>query len=157
MWSSKHSIYFDWDLVADSPIDAHVAAGFTPLFAGVPDDEQAGKIGERLDSNSFCRLGHDCLAVPSYDKEKPGYTPNRYWRGPIWININYMLYHGLKRYGLDDYSYKVKNSIIKLTQNYGIYEYYEPETGRGHGASNFSWTAALLLDLLYEEEGIDIT
>ena len=30
-WSRKYSIYFDWDLVTDSPIDAHVAAGFSPL------------------------------------------------------------------------------------------------------------------------------
>ena len=133
-----------------------MAAGFSPLFAGVPDKKQAGKIRKRLNSNSFCRLGDGCLAVPSYDKENPGYTPNRYWRGPIWININYMIYHGLKRYGLNDYANKVKNSIIKLTWNYGIYEYYDPDTGQGHGASDFSWTAALLLDLLYEEEEEEI-
>jgi hypothetical protein len=75
LWSREHSIYFDWDLVADSPIDAHVAAGFSPLFAGVPDKDQAGKIGERLDSNSFCRLRHNCLAVPSYIRKTRGIHP----------------------------------------------------------------------------------
>ena len=155
LWNEENSIYFDWDMVADSPIDAHVASGFIPLFAGVPNKDQAIKISRRLDSNSFCRLDNVCLAVPSYDKEKPGYSPNRYWRGPIWININYMLYHGLRHYGLDDYAERVKASIIKLTQQCGLYEYYDPDTGQGHGASNFSWTASLLLDLLYEEEGME--
>ena len=80
------------------------------------------------------------------DKEKPGFSPNRYWRGPIWININWMLYRGLKHYALHDYAERVKKSILKLTQECGISEYYDPDTGRGHGADRFSWTAALLLD-----------
>ena len=79
-------------------------------------------------THSFCRLDEVCLEVPSYDKEKPGFSPNRYWREPIWVNINWLLYHGLRCYGLDDYA------------------------RRGHGADRFSWTAALVLDLLYEEE-----
>ncbi len=68
-----------------------------------------------------------------------------------------MIYHGLRRFGLHDYAEKVKDSIIKLTSDSGIYEYYDPDTGRGHGASDFSWTFSLLLDLLYEyeEEGLE--
>ena len=38
-----------------------------------------------------------------------------------------------------------------LPNQCGIYEYYDPEEGKGHGASHFSWTAALLIDLYYEE------
>jgi hypothetical protein len=45
-------------------------------------------------------------------------------------------------------------SMIKLSGECDIFEYYDPDTGRGHGAESFSWTAALVLDLLYEEEGI---
>ena len=155
LWSEEDSIYFDHDLVTDSLIGAHVAAGFTPLFAGVPDRERAIKIRERLNSRSFCRLDDVCLAVPSYDKEKPGFSPNRYWRGPIWININWILYHGLRHYALDDYAANVRNSILKLPSDCGLFEYYDPDTCRGHGAEDFSWTSALVLDLLYEEEGIE--
>lgn len=154
LWNEESSIYFDFDMTTNSIIESHVAAGFTPLFAGVPSRERAIKICDRLNSNSFCRLDRVCLAVPSYDKEKPGFSPNRYWRGPIWINVNWMLYRGLKHYALHDYAERVKKSMLKLPEECGIYEYYDPDTGRGHGADHFSWTAALLLDLLYEEDAI---
>lgn len=154
LWSEEHSTYLDWDLVEDRPIAVAVAAGFTPIYAGVPDQERAQMILNRLNSHSFCRLDQVCLTVPSFDRTSEGYSPSLYWRGPIWINVNYLLYHGLRQYGFDDYADRVRQSILRLTTDGGFYEYYDPDTGEGHGARNFSWTAALLLDLLYEEEGI---
>jgi glycogen debranching enzyme len=154
LWDEEKSMYFDWDLVEGRRIEEQVAAGFSPLYAGIPDARQSKKIADRLNSHAFCRLDHVCLTVPSYDKESDGFSSHLYWRGPIWINVNYLLYHGLRRYGIDDYAERVKSSIIKLTSESGMYEYYDPETGSGHGAADFSWTAALLLDILYEEEGI---
>ncbi len=139
------------DMVEDRAIESHVAAGFSPIYAGVPSHNQATKILDRLNSQGFCRLDHVCLTVPSYDKQSPGYSPTLYWRGPIWINVNYLLYHGLRHYGLNDYAERVKSSILTLTSNAGMYEYYDPETGNGHGASGFSWTAALL----FEEAGLE--
>ena len=32
----------------------------------------------------------------------------------------------------------------------GFYEYFDPFTGKGIGGKDFSWTAALLIDLLDE-------
>jgi len=154
LWSAEHSIYFDWDIVADRPIEVQVAAGFSPLYAGVPTQEQAQKILDRLNSQSFCRLDEACLTVPSFDRQSKGFSPSLYWRGPIWINVNYLLYHGLKAYGFEEYAERVKMSILRLTSEGGIYEYYDPDTGKGHGAKDFSWTAALLLDLLYEEGSV---
>lgn len=151
LWVEEHAIYFDYDLVADELIHAHVAAGFSPLFAGVPTAEQAERICQQLNSYGFCRLNDRCWAVPSYDKEAPGYSPTRYWRGPIWINVNWMLYRGLRRYGLNEYAEHVKQAILELPLRWGFYEYFDPDTGRGHGSDNFSWTAALVLDLLLEE------
>lgn len=151
LWDEEHAIYFDYDLVADEHIHAHVAAGFSPLYAGAPTTAQAEKMCDNLNSCGFCRLDDVCWAVPSYDKEKPGFSPSRYWRGPIWINVNWVLYHGLRRYGFDTYADRVKQAIIELPQRCGFYEYFDPDTGQGHGSDNFSWTAALYLDLLLEE------
>lgn len=151
LWDEEHGTYFDYDMKAGELIDSHVAAGFTPIFGKIPSQERAEKICAKLNSRAFCKLDDTCLAVPSYDKYEPGYSPNRYWRGPIWINMNWLLYHGLRAYGLHDYADRVKETIMGLPNQCGIYEYYDPEEGKGHGASNFSWTAALLLDLYYEE------
>jgi hypothetical protein len=151
LWSEEQGIYFDYDLGQDKLIEAHVAAGFTPLFGGIPDEPQASRILERLNSGGFCPLNEMCWAVPSYDKDAPGFVPEGYWRGPIWININWLIYQGLSRYGYYDYAQKVRQAIIELPEKRGFFEYFHADTGHGHGTHDFSWTAALLLDLLYEE------
>ncbi|MFQ5948766.1 MAG: amylo-alpha-1,6-glucosidase [Acidimicrobiia bacterium] len=151
LWEADHGIYFDFDLRSGERIHAHVAAGFTPLFAGVPDLEQAQLIVDKLNSKGFCPLNEDCWPVPSYDKEEPGFDPKRYWRGPIWMNVDWLLYRGLRRYGFDAYADKVRQAIIELPTQCGFYEYFDPDTMEGHGTDQFSWTAALLIDLLAEE------
>jgi neutral trehalase len=151
LWDEQHGIYFDYDLVAAHPIHAHVAAGFSPLYAGVPSTGQADKILQNLNSGGFCPINEECWAVPSYDREEPGYAPNRFWRGPVWINVNWVLYKGLRRYGYDFYADRVKQAIIELPRLGGFYEHFNPDNGQGGGAEKFSWTAALLLDILLEE------
>jgi glycogen debranching enzyme len=152
LWDEEHAIYFDYDMKTGKHIHSHVAAGFTPIYAGIPSKERAQKICDRLNTHSYCELDHQCFAVPSYDKLEPGFSVNRYWRGPIWINMNWLLYHGLRSYGMHEYAERVKETMLTLTSQFGLYEYYDPEEGKGHGASNFSWTSALIIDLHYEEE-----
>jgi mannosylglycerate hydrolase len=152
LWNQKAGIYFDFDLVDGTQIDSHVASGFAPLFAMAPSARRIEEIMRVLDSRHFSRVDGHSWTIPSYDKEAPGYSPNRYWRGPIWININWLLFHGLRRYGYHDYARNVRRSIVELPKTYGFYEYFDPEAGKGHGSDNFSWTAALVLDVLLEDE-----
>lgn len=106
-----------------------------------------------LNSHCFCRMGESCYALANYDRCAEDYSPTNYWRGPVWVNINWMLYQGLKAYGYEEYARYVKNSIVKLVEQSGFHEYFEPFEGKGLGTDNFSWTAALLIDLLAEERG----
>ena len=151
LWDEQHAIYVDFDLRTGQPIDVHVAAGFTPLYAGIPDRRQAEHILGYLNTSAFCRLDDTCYAVPSYDRHAPGFPPQRYWRGPVWCSINWLLYRGLQRYGFHDYARWVRRAMLELAWRHGFYEYYDPHAGCGHGADRFSWTAALCLDILLEE------
>ncbi len=151
LWDEEHSIYFDYDMKNDKIIDSHLASGFLPLFARIPDQKQAESMREYLDSAHFAREHGKEHGIPSYDEEQPGFSPNRYWRGPVWININWFLYHGLKHYHFDEYADWIKKAIIGLPQKHGFYEYYNPHKGTGHGADEFSWSASLLLDLIHRE------
>ncbi|MDX1672931.1 MAG: hypothetical protein R3211_11355 [Balneolaceae bacterium] len=81
-----------------------------------------------------------------------GYSSSKYWRGPIWINMNWLLYHGLLNYRYDFYAEKIKQSIIDLPKMSGFHEYYDPDTGQGYGTDHFSWTAALFLDVHYGDQ-----
>jgi len=152
LWDEEHGIYSDFDLVTNTLIHAHTLAGFLPLFAGIPDVFRAQRMYNYLNSDAFCSLTETCYAVPSYDRHEPDFSSHCYWRGPVWINMNWLLVHGLRRYGFQEYAQRLRQSIIDLPQKHDFYEYYDPFTGQGHGTDQFSWTAALLLDILHEQE-----
>lgn len=148
LWDEAAGLYLDYDLANAERIPAAVAGGFSPLFAGVPDGARAERLYALLNSPAFARLDESVYPVPTYSRQAPDYSPNRYWRGPIWINLNWLIYHGLRDYGRHDYAARVRGAVIDLVAHQGYYEYFNPENGRGHGTDSFSWTAALLIDLL---------
>jgi hypothetical protein len=150
LWDEHDGIYKDFDLVAGAFINAHVSGGFAPLFAGIPGAERARRLYDYLNSDAFCRLEDSCFPVPSNSRRAADYSPNRYWRGPVWVQINWLLMHGLRRYGFDAYADRIGQAIVELARDHGFYEYFNPETGQGHGTGQFSWTAALLIDVLQD-------
>ncbi|MFQ5975963.1 MAG: amylo-alpha-1,6-glucosidase [Candidatus Hydrothermarchaeales archaeon] len=153
LWHRGHGIYDDYDLKADSMIEIDTATGFTPMYAGIPSKSQAQRLYDYLDSNSFCHIHNNrCFSVPNYNMEGEYFEPVNYWRGPIWININWMLQQGLQRYGFNDKAERIREDIIELVRRFGFYEYFDPIKGKGYGSKNFSWTAALLLDVIYEQK-----
>jgi glycogen debranching enzyme len=153
LWHKGHGFYDAFDLRSNEIIEVDTASGFAPLYGGVPSRSHARKLYKYLDSNSFCSMHEKkCFSIPNYNLEGEYFDPVNYWRGPIWINMNWMLMQGLRRYGFSDKAESVKTDIIKLVRRYGFYEYYDPIKGRGYGASDFSWTAALFLDTIFDDK-----
>ncbi|MBA4115485.1 MAG: glycoside hydrolase [Rubrobacter sp.] len=150
LWDEERGIYMDYDVVTDEPIRVFVAAGFTPLYAGIPDEGQARRLLTTLESYGFSFGVKDCCPVPSYDRYGYGFSPVQYWRGPVWVNINWLLLRGLERYGFDAQANHLRRTTIELVREGGFYEYFHPTHGNGHGSDFFSWTAALLLDILLD-------
>jgi hypothetical protein len=73
------------------------------------------------------------------------------WRGPTWINANWYIARGLRRHGRPDLARHIEDRSASLVEGDGFREYYDPQTGQGFGARDFSWTA-LALDLLATHE-----
>jgi glycogen debranching enzyme len=149
LWDEEHDMYIDYDLRSDKQIHAHILSGFIPLFAGIPDADRGQRMFDYLNTSCFCRLEDTCFAAPSYDRSGPGYSSSKYWRGPVWINMNWLLSIGLDKYGYHEYAEQIRNTIVNLPREEGFCEYYDPDTGKCYGTKKFSWTAALLLDVLY--------
>ncbi|QYJ17231.1 Glucosidase YgjK [Rubrobacter xylanophilus DSM 9941] len=148
LWDEEHGTYLDYDLVSGRPIYVYCASNFLPLFAGVPDEERVRRMVNFLEHGGFGLSDHRIRPVPSYDVHGFGFSPTRYWRGPVWINIDWFLLRGLERYGYREHSARLSTTIRELCERSGFYEYFDPFTGQGHGSVLFSWSAALLVDVL---------
>ncbi len=148
LWDSTSNNYLGFDLFNNNIIHAPSNAGFiTGLFSGIPDQNRANQIVE----THFESFSPDNYMMPTVMPTDKLFDPKRYWRGPIWINTNWMLIRGLQKYELHDLAQKVKTDTVTLIEEFGFYEYFSPskETAEACGTPQFSWTAALYLDLLH--------
>lgn len=130
------------DVRAGTRGGARTVAGLTPLLLpGLP-----ARVGETLlASLASARFG---LPATSYDRAAPGFDRRRYWRGPVWVNVNWLLWRALLDRGERRLADRVRTGLLSLVERAGYYEYFDPLTGSGHGSGDFSWSAALTLDLL---------
>ena len=83
--------------------------------------------------------------MPSHDPDDARFDAIRYWRGPIWLVINYMLARGFRETGHTDWATRITQDSRQLISENGFHEAFSPLTGSGTGGNDFSWTAAMWL------------
>lgn len=149
LFNEKLGAYVHYDLRNDKQIEFLSSSSFTPLYAGIPSKERA----EIVVKTMMDKFGtDDRYLCASFDPESNRFDPEKYWRGPIWINLNWLLYKGLKSYDFVAVSNRIKEDTVRFIQQYGFYEYFDSrkaiDKNAGYGGHNFSWSASLLIDLL---------
>jgi glycogen debranching enzyme len=148
-WSDERAVYAEEDDDDPSSAEETIDCLF-PLYAGVPEREQARRLLEEAlwAPTRFGPSPEAPWAVTSASKASPAFEPRRYWRGPVWVNVNWFLVRGLERAGLLAEADELRRLTLELVSRSGFFEYYDPRSGEPLGVSNFSWSAALTLDLL---------
>mgnify|MGYP002359707887 FL=1 len=145
LWDPYAGQYYSREFVTHKLIKIPSIATLMPLYAGSVSKERARKLVRLLeDSHQF---GTN-YPVPSVPLSSEWFQAHRYWQGPTWINTNWLIIDGLKRYGFNDHAETLKETTIELVEKSGCYEYFSPIDGSPAGIANFSWTAALTIDLL---------
>jgi hypothetical protein len=86
--------------------------------------------------------------VPSVPTTASTFEAERYWKGPTWVNMNWLIVRGLERLGEHALAATLRDRTLELVERAGCAEYFSALTGEGLGAPDFSWTAALTLDLV---------
>ncbi len=145
LWDETAGQYFSRSFVSHKLIEEPTIATLLPLYAGSISKERAAHLVELLKRR---RLFSTSWPVPSVPLTSSYFDPYKYWQGPTWINTNWLIIDGLKRYGYEAEAKVLKERTIKLVAKSGFYEYFNPLNGDPAGALNFSWTAALIIDLL---------
>lgn len=147
-WRPELARFVCRDLVAQKDIATPTQAGFVPLLALDLEPDQRAAIGAELAR----WLDGVVVGVPSTPAFSPAFEAKRYWRGPVWIVINWLIIQGLERNGMMDLALRLRRDSLAAIERSGFSENFDPVTGEGGGGGTFSWTAALYLRLC-EDEG----
>ncbi len=154
-WDLDLGLCLDYDVLAEAPAPARTIAGFAPLVAGDLDPDRLEALLQTLDSPEF--LGNEELhwsLPPSTSPEGAGFHPRSYWRGPNWPVADWLLWWSLRRAGETERAEEIRQTSLKRLASSGSFaEYFEPFTGEPLGSPDQSWTAAVALDWLDQENG----
>ena len=123
-------------------------AHFMPLFAGLYTGEEAKTVVSKHLKNPdtfYAPFGIRTTSMQemSYRPEAEDFS----WRGPAWIGAHWFIYRGLMRYGFTEEAADIREKSKVLLERSGFRECFNPETGKGLGAHNFTW-GALVLDMM---------
>jgi len=129
------------------PINVRTPFGLFPLLTGrMPPEIVRALIAHLTDEGEFWLR----FPVPTVAANDPAFDAETMWRGPTWINVNYLLIEGLQRSGSGELARELRRRTLELVgRSPDLYEYYHPLTGERppKAASTFGWTAALYIDL----------
>ncbi|MBP0581602.1 hypothetical protein J8I29_19905 [Labrys sp. LIt4] len=144
LWSDTFGQYLCLDRVSNQLIDSPSIGGLLPVFAALGGEARQRSIAGRIDAwRKRTRFG-----VASHDPADRRFESKRYWRGPAWIIVNMLIADGLRRCNLADAAAKVEADSLALIEESGFAEYYDPISGEGLGGGHFTWTAAMVAELV---------
>ncbi len=141
-WDEKDGFYYDRNEKTGKQIHIKTVAGFIPLWAGVaPPDRARRLVKEHLMNEHEFWLKYP---VATYAITEPDFFEGTHggcnWRGPTWIPTNYMIFHGLIKYGYRAEAKELADRtfhMMMLDINPVTREYYDSDTGKGNGMNPF--------------------
>lgn len=147
LYDSEQNMFFDADPAAGKRQALWSASGFLPLWAGVDiGREKALDMikTHMLDENRFFgKVPFPCIA---YDQE--AYQPEKWWRGPVWMSLAWLMVEIMEKYGFTAEHEKVCRTYYEMILKDGhLRELFNSKTGEGLGAYDQGWTAAIFVKL----------
>lgn len=152
LYSPATRAFHPRDLRTGELLTPHTVLGLAPLILPDLPREYVDAIVAEACSARFGLAEQMAHPLPSYDRTAPGFDSLRYWRGPSWINTSWLVWRGLRQHGRFGLAAGLRATMIELVERSGCHEYFDPTAGAGLGSPAFSWTAALLLDILATDD-----
>jgi glycogen debranching enzyme len=141
LWNEEVGAYCSRDVITGRSSGVVTSTSFLSFYAGLRHEERDRRVLAHL-KRIASRVGY---LMPSLDPDNSGFDSIRYWRGPVWAVVNYLIGSGLNEAGYTQWGERIRADTRRLMEEAGMYEYYCPNTGRGVGGNDFSWTAAMWL------------
>lgn len=134
LWDESLGRFVFVDALTGATYGPNVISAYLPLLIDVPEPV-ASALHAGLD-----RDFSTAWPLPTTAPSDPAFDSVGYWRGPTWVNLNWLMDAPLGG--------RLREPTLELIDRRGCREYFDPLTGDGLGADDFSWTAALALDWL---------
>ena len=118
-----------------------------PIIINGQDREKVSEVVERYLTNEdeFWTP----YPVPSVARSESTFDPegeSTIWRGPVCMNLNWLLARGLRRHGFENVAEEIEAKSIDMISR-DFREFYSPLTGRGMRGTDFGW-ATVAVDFL---------
>ncbi|WP_264524100.1 MGH1-like glycoside hydrolase domain-containing protein [Flavobacterium sp. N502536] len=154
-WDAATGWFYDTTIDGKTLVKAMGCEGYLPIWAEVATAEQVQLAKKNMmDTARF----NTFVPLPTLAANHPKFKPNNgYWRGPVWLDQSYFGINGLEKYGYTKEANELAHKLIYnaegvLDKGTSIRENYQPVTGKGLEAYNFSWSASHYLMLLLEDK-----
>ena len=147
LWSEGHGMHLDRDARTGTLIESRSSGGLMGLLIEDLAPDRRARLLETIERSFLTPVGEGSI-VPSVPVGDPGFVSTKYWRGPAWIHMNWLLSDAARRLGVDDLADQLETGITWLVATTGFWEYYDVTDLTGHGSDDFSWTAALVTDVV---------
>lgn len=147
MWDPVSGLFWARRSTVDARVNVRTPFSLFPLITGRMPPEVAERLVAHLtDERQFWTR----FPVPTVARDDPKYTAHQMWRGPTWVNVNYLLIEGLHRSGFHSVAHELRRRTLEMMMHgTDIYEYYNADTGEPppSAASVFGWSSALFIEL----------
>ena len=140
-WNADVGAYCARDVRTGEFSEGFSNASALCFYAGIKDQTRlASTIAHMKRIAAKTRFGQS-----SWDPDLASFESQRYWCGPLWCQMNYMIAAGLAEHGETDMADKMRDDLRSVIELSGFYECFDPVDGSGCIGTDFSWTAALWL------------
>ena len=121
-----------WNLVGkrEEPIRVKTIVSLMPLILEDLPRTAVESLVEHLANPDEFWLDYP---VASTARDEPAFAPTRtrlIWRGPMSMNTNWFLAHGLRSHGYPDLAESIGERSRELVERHGFNEFYNPLHGR---------------------------
>ncbi len=142
-WDEERATWVDvTDPATAGSASIRTADALLPLLVTAPTAAAAATAWSTVtDSGAFAAE----YGPRGVDRREPGYDPDRYWRGPCWPQLGYLLWVAAQRHGRVAEGGALAASIRRGVVRSGLAEYWNADTGAGLGAIPQSWAGVALL------------
>ena len=155
MWDERDGFYYDIDGRSHQKIRVKTPYGFMPLLSPYIHPGHAERLVREHVFNPgefWCKY-----PLPSVSLDNPTFDPVNMFRGPSWVNANWLVVEGLERQGFHREAVRLAWKTIELVgpryrrgrrvRSPRFWEWYHPHTGEGLGNPQYGWSA-LVVDMI---------